>query len=59
MPPSIDKEECVECGHCFNECPEDVFDIDDDGRVCVASPDNCVGCEQCVENCPEDAIVLE
>lgn len=59
MIPEVDKEKCLQCGECVIECPQGVFDIDEQsGDVHVENPDNCVGCEQCTENCPGGAITI-
>ncbi len=57
MPPVIDKKICNECKICYNVCPEDVFDVDND-VVTVRYPDECWHCAACMIDCPVDAIDL-
>jgi NAD-dependent dihydropyrimidine dehydrogenase PreA subunit len=51
-------KKCKNHGECFKICPEDVFDMDDDG-IRVARPSDCTNCESCVVVCPEHAITVE
>ncbi|MCK4378984.1 MAG: 4Fe-4S binding protein [Deltaproteobacteria bacterium] len=48
-------DECVSCGTCAEECPEDAISEGDD--IYVIDPEKCVECGSCVEVCPSDAIV--
>ncbi len=47
-------DECVACGTCAEECPEDA--IKEAGDVYVIDQDKCVECGACVEVCPTEAI---
>ena len=47
-------DECVACGTCVEECPEDA--ITESGDVFVIDQEKCVECGACVEVCPTDAI---
>ncbi len=48
-------DECVACGSCVEECPEDA--ISEAGDKYEIDQDKCVECGSCVEVCPSDAIV--
>ncbi|MEA3332506.1 MAG: 4Fe-4S binding protein [Pseudomonadota bacterium] len=47
-------DECVACGTCAEECPEDA--ISESGDVYVIDQDKCIECGACVDVCPTDAI---
>jgi len=47
-------DECVACGTCAEECPEDA--ITESGDVYVIDQEKCVECGACVEVCPTEAI---
>jgi NAD-dependent dihydropyrimidine dehydrogenase PreA subunit len=47
-------DECVACGTCAEECPEDA--ISEAGDVYEIDQDKCVECGSCVEVCPTEAI---
>ena len=52
----IDKELCIGCGACLDECPFDALELVDG----VARADEkCTLCGTCVEVCPEEAITIE
>ena len=55
--PVVDEEKCVGCEECVDNCPQDVFEMEND-KSKVVNPDECVDCESCVEVCEEDAITL-
>jgi len=48
-------EECINCGACIDECPEDA--ITEGDEISTIDPDKCTDCGSCVEVCPVDAIV--
>lgn len=50
-------DECVSCGTCEEECPNEAISQGDDKYV--IDPETCVDCGTCVESCPNDAIVEE
>lgn len=55
--PVVDEEKCVGCAECVDNCPQDVFEMQND-KSKVINPDDCVDCESCVEVCEADAIEL-
>jgi ferredoxin len=48
-------EECIACGACLEECPEEA--ISEGDEIYIIDPDLCTDCETCVEVCPVDACV--
>ena len=60
MKVSINKEDCVGCGLCTDDCP-DVFEmLEDVAAVKVEEvPENLVNAvKEAAENCPVDAIII-
>ncbi len=53
-----DKDRCIRCQVCVNQCSFDThyYDCDDDA-IC-ASENNCIGCHRCVSFCPTDALTV-
>ncbi|QSZ26763.1 4Fe-4S binding protein [Aceticella autotrophica] len=50
----IDQEECISCGACADECPEDAIkEVDDKYEV---DADACIDCGACEDVCPTGAI---
>ncbi len=53
-------EECIACGLCLDECPNNAISVDD--PIFVINPDLCTECvgfsdsPQCQEVCPVEAI---
>ncbi|MFQ6050802.1 MAG: ferredoxin family protein [Candidatus Hydrothermarchaeota archaeon] len=58
MPPVVDHDKCDGCGTCVDECPTEVFELEE-GKSIVARPEDCTECEICVDECPQGAITLE
>ncbi len=52
---NIITEECIACGACESECPENA--ITEGDEIFVIAADLCTGCDDCVSVCPVDAIV--
>jgi ferredoxin len=50
-------EECIICGACQVECPEQA--ISDGGDRYLIDPDKCSDCGSCAEVCPVGACVPE
>jgi len=47
-------DDCVSCGACTSECPNDA--ISEGADKYVIDPDACVDCGACADVCPSDAI---
>lgn len=57
--PVIDRERCAGCRACLQFCLFGVYELNADGQVLVARPDNCKpGCPACARICPEGAIIF-
>ncbi|MCX6909968.1 MAG: ferredoxin family protein, partial [Verrucomicrobia bacterium] len=57
--PVIDFGRCNQCMECLDFCLFGVYDVDENGRVVVESPDNCKkGCPACSRVCSENAILF-
>ncbi len=54
MPVKVDVDECVGCGTCVDECPQEAISMND-GDIAVIG-DECTDCGLCVEACPTAAI---
>lgn len=48
-------DECVSCGTCEAECPNEAITEGDDKYVIDA--EKCVDCGTCAEVCPNEAII--
>jgi ferredoxin len=48
-------EDCLACGACLDECPNEAISEGDD--IYEIDPEKCDDCATCVESCPNDAIV--
>ncbi|HER07620.1 MAG TPA: YfhL family 4Fe-4S dicluster ferredoxin [Bacteroides sp.] len=59
----IINDECINCGLCVDECPNEAISEGDD--IFVIDPDRCTECvgffdePQCAEVCPVEACVLD
>jgi len=53
----IDKERCMQCKRCIENCSYGVFREEGDG-IAIQSR-NCVACHRCLAFCPRDAIEIE
>lgn len=54
MPAKIDIDECVGCGTCVDECPQEAISMNDDDIAVIS--DECTDCGLCIEACPTAAI---
>jgi ferredoxin len=50
-------EECISCGACVSECPEEA--ISEGDEIYIIDPEKCTDCESCVEVCPVECIIAE
>lgn len=49
--------ECVACGCCAKNCPQDAITIDR-GLLAVVDSQICIGCGKCAQICPGAIITL-
>ncbi|HTY14239.1 MAG TPA: glutamate synthase-related protein [Methanoregulaceae archaeon] len=54
---SIDRDQCMVCGRCVENCSYNVFRKE--GDTITVNPRNCVACHRCLAMCPRDAISIE
>lgn len=54
MPRKI-TDDCVSCGVCADECPDDA--ISEGEEIYVIDQEKCTDCAQCEDSCPNEAIV--
>ena len=53
----INKEKCIGCKMCYNDCPMDVFTIDEaTDKPVVTYAEECWHCGICWMDCPKRAI---
>lgn len=52
----IDKEKCTNCKRCYDQCPEGLFGLDENGEVYVKYEHECWLCGSCQMDCPFGAI---
>ncbi|RUM34858.1 MAG: 4Fe-4S ferredoxin [Archaeoglobus sp.] len=52
----VDHDKCDGCGECISVCPEDVYELNDEGKAVPVNIENCSVCCSCVESCPNGAI---
>ncbi|MCL7414798.1 MAG: 4Fe-4S binding protein [ANME-2 cluster archaeon] len=56
MAAKVDTDECVGCGTCVDECPQETISMNDDDIAEIS--DECTECGLCVDACPTGAISL-
>jgi len=54
----IDTEWCKGCGICVHFCPKNVLELDRQGKVQAARPEDCIACMLCELRCPDLAIQI-
>jgi len=60
---NIKARECVACGECIENCPEDAISLSS-GRTSLSSEravidhEECIGCGSCIGVCPEGAVKI-
>ncbi len=47
-------DDCVACGTCLPECPNDAIK---EGDIYVIDAETCIECGTCVDACPTGAII--
>lgn len=52
--PWVDKDECVGCGVCIEDCPVGAISMEDEKAE--IDEDECIRCGSCHEVCPEGAV---
>jgi len=50
-------DDCLACGACVDECPNDA--ISEGDPIYVIDPELCDDCGTCVDSCPNEAIVAD
>ena len=55
---SWDKDKCIHCGRCIENCPTESCTENDRGEIEI-NVHNCVYCMHCVKSCPTDAINVD
>ncbi|MBN1640478.1 MAG: 4Fe-4S binding protein [Anaerolineae bacterium] len=55
--PTIDRQLCIGCGKCVEECPTAAVEMRG-GYPEIVRPDDCAYCGACEEICPVEAIYL-
>ncbi len=54
MAVKIDKDTCIGCGACVNDCPVNALAMKDDKAECDENA--CIDCGACIATCPVQAI---
>ena len=47
-------DDCIACGTCLDECPENAIS---EGDIYVIDPEVCTDCGTCADACPSEAII--
>lgn len=56
----VDEDACVGCGSCVEDCPNDVYELDNEnGKTIVVNEVDCMACLSCHEICPSQALEHE
>lgn len=55
--PIVTTDDCIGCGICVDECPNEVLELID-GVASLVNDDDCIGCAECEEACPMGAITM-
>jgi NAD-dependent dihydropyrimidine dehydrogenase PreA subunit len=54
----LDHALCIGCGKCFEVCPHQVFELEEN-RARIVDKDACLECGACALNCPVSAIEVD
>lgn len=57
MPAVVDKDLCVGCETCVDECPEEAISME--GGLAIVDKKKCTECKTCIDVCPSVAIHIE
>jgi len=57
VPAEVDKELCVGCETCVDECPAEAIIME--GGIAKIDKKKCTECSTCVDVCPSAAIRME
>lgn len=57
--PRFDPSICRKCYKCYENCPSEVIELDDEEYPYLADKKNCIRCYCCVELCPYEAVKLK
>jgi len=53
----IDEDACVGCGSCVEDCPNDVYEMDEaKNKTRIIKEEDCIACLSCHEICPAQAM---
>ena len=55
MPPVIDRDKCIQCGNCVEDCPGYCLAMEDGGPE-VIYPEECWHCGNCRISCPVECV---
>jgi glutamate synthase domain-containing protein 2 len=55
----VDKERCIKCKACVEQCTYGVFHYDEEKDVMLIKSEECVNCLRCVIFCPKKAITVK
>ena len=53
---NIDKEKCIKCGLCVEDCISKCIQFDDENYPKMVSPNHCLQCQHCLCICPKGAL---
>ena len=57
---NIEIGRCTGCGLCVDECPNGVFELDEEAfKIKRIAEENCTDCFVCVENCPSGCLTVK
>lgn len=54
----VDKEKCIKCGLCTNDCLTSAITKDEEGYPKMQNPLYCIECQHCFAICPQGAISI-